>query len=80
MIQLSFKWTHWKIIIKVSIVIYNILGQHVKTLVSSAIPEGYYSIQWDGKDEYGKSVSSGVYFYKLQTRGFVVTKKMLFIK
>ncbi len=47
------------------LVIYNIKGQKVKQLVSDQLSAGEHSVVWDGRDENGKSVSSGIYFYKL---------------
>ncbi len=49
----------------VELVIYNLKGQKVQTLVNETIPAGEHSVFWNGKDEYGNSVSSGLYFYKL---------------
>jgi flagellar hook assembly protein FlgD len=65
---------------KVKIVIYNILGQKVKTLVDQKEPAGYKRVTWDGKNENGKVVSSGVYFYRIEAEKFVQAKKMLLLK
>jgi len=65
---------------KVSINIYNIKGQKVKQLVSDQISVGQHSVIWNGKDDNGKSVSSGIYFYKMQTGRYTSTKKMILIK
>ena len=51
---------------KVSLSIYNIRGQRVKTLIEDDIQAGYHSVIWNGTDESGKNVSSGVYFSKLK--------------
>jgi len=59
----------------VSIKIYNELGKEVSTLVSGFKTAGTYEITFDGAN-----LSSGIYFYKLQTTGFTATKKMLLIK
>jgi len=65
----------------VSLVIYNTLGQVVKTLVSNrAQPIGVYEINWDGTNQMGQSVASGIYIYRLQAGVFSKTKKMLLIK
>ena len=65
----------------VTIKIYNILGVEVKTLVSDNIPSGTYSTKWDGTDNYGRTVSSGVYIYMIRTNtGFVKSRKLLLIK
>ena len=50
---------------KVSLKIYNIKGQKVKTLVNEVFPAGQHSVIWNGKDDLGEPVSSGIYFYKM---------------
>jgi subtilisin family serine protease len=62
------------------LVIFNILGQRVKTLYSGAIPAARNSKQWDGTDDLGQRVASGIYFYRLKTKSSVVTRKMLYLK
>ncbi len=64
----------------VKLEIYNVKGQKVKQLVSSQLSAGQHSVEWDGKDENNQSVTSGIYFYKLQTNGFSQTKKMILAK
>jgi len=65
---------------KVSLNIYNIKGQEVKQLVRDQLSAGQHSVVWDGKDDNGKSVSSGLYFYKLKTDNHEETKKMILMK
>ena len=65
---------------KISISIYNIKGQKVKTLVTGTQPAGSYNVTWNGKDESGKDVTSGIYFYKLKTQNNEITRKMLLLK
>ncbi|MCK4653897.1 MAG: DUF1565 domain-containing protein [Candidatus Cloacimonetes bacterium] len=65
---------------KVSLNIYNIKGQKVKQLVSDQLPAGQHSVIWNGKDKNGKTVSSGIYFYKLKTRNYEKTRKMILMK
>jgi len=60
--------------------IYNVLGQMVKTLVNEPKEPGSYEVIWDGKEESGKEVASGVYFYKLEAEDFSQTKKMVLIR
>ncbi|MCD4818718.1 MAG: T9SS type A sorting domain-containing protein [Candidatus Cloacimonetes bacterium] len=62
------------------LVIYNLKGQKVKTLVSEALPAGEHSIIWSGEDETGKQVGSGLYLYKLKTGRYEETKKMVLQK
>ncbi|MCF7858839.1 MAG: T9SS type A sorting domain-containing protein [Candidatus Cloacimonetes bacterium] len=54
---------------KVELTIYNIKGQEVKLLVNSEIDKGHHSVVWNGNDNSGKSVSSGVYYFKLSVEG-----------
>ncbi len=65
---------------KVSLTIYNIKGQKVKQLVNDQLPTGQYVAGWNGKDDNNKSVSSGIYFYKLKAEGYVKTKRMILLK
>ena len=69
---------------KVTIKIYNTLGQEVMTLINGRQAAGYYSIQWNGKNKQNSSASSGVYIYKLvaesQGKTYVQSKKMLLLK
>jgi len=65
---------------KVSINIYNIKGQKVKQLVSERFPAGQHSVVWNGTDNNGKSVSSGIYFYQLKTENYEKTKRMVLLK
>ena len=64
----------------VSIAVYNVLGQRVRELTNKYYETGKYSIQWDGKDNLGRSVSSGVYLYRIQTKEYTKTRKMLLLK
>ena len=60
--------------------IFNLLGQDVKTLTSKIINPGTYTFEWDGKDLLSNDVASGVYFYELTGESFVARKKMLLIR
>jgi len=64
----------------VTLKIYNIRGELVRTLIQTRKNAGSHVIQWDGKDDIGKSLSSGVYFYKLSMNDFNATRKLLLIK
>lgn len=64
----------------VSLIVYNILGQKVKTLVKEDQEAGYKSVSWDGKDERGKDLASGIYFYQLKAGEFTQTKRMVLLK
>ncbi len=64
----------------VSLKIYNVSGQLVKTLVSGTRTAGEHTVRWDGRNDAGQAVSSGVYFYKLVTKNFSQTRKMVLLK
>jgi len=64
----------------VRIAVYNILGQRVKILLDRGQMAGRKSVVWDGKNEKGQEVSSGIYFYRIEAEEFVRTKKMLLLK
>jgi hypothetical protein len=65
----------------VSLRVYNVAGQLVRTLVNEVQkPEAVTPIVWNGKNNAGQMVSSGVYFYKLVTKDFAQTKKMVLLK
>lgn len=64
----------------IKLTIYNVLGQEVNTLVNEEMAPGKKSVTWNGDSQGGTKVSSGMYFYKLETEGFVSTKKMLLVK
>ncbi len=60
--------------------VYNSLGQLVRTLADGKESAGYRQVAWDGRDEIGRKVPSGVYFYRLQAGAFSDTKKMVLIR
>jgi len=62
------------------LILYNIRGQKIRTLVNQSQPEGRYQVLWDGKDDKGKEVSSGVYFYVLKSGQYKLTKKMILLQ
>jgi hypothetical protein len=64
----------------VTLQIYDIRGRVVRSLVSARQAPGLYSARWDGKDDRGVSVSSGMYFYRLKTEHFTRTRKMMMVK
>ncbi len=64
----------------VSLEIYNILGQKVKTLVKGFQQGGVKTADWDGKDEKGEDLSSGIYFYQLKVGEITQTKRMVLLK
>ena len=64
----------------VTIDIYNVSGALVRTLVQRAHDPGVYTVRWNGTDDAGRPVSSGVYFYQLRTPGFTDSKKLILLK
>ncbi len=64
----------------VTLKIYNILGQEIKTLVNEEQQVGYYSVKWDGTNNNGLKVNSGVYIYKIIADNFTDVKKMILLK
>ncbi|MCJ7578139.1 MAG: T9SS type A sorting domain-containing protein, partial [candidate division Zixibacteria bacterium] len=65
---------------QVTLTIYNILGQKVKTLVEGYQEAGTKIINWDGKDEKDKDLASGIYFYQLRAGEVTQTKRMVLLK
>ena len=65
---------------QVKLVIYNVLGQEIRTLVNAFKPAGRYRVVWNSKDDFGRSVSSGIYFYQITAGEFLDTRKMLILK
>lgn len=64
---------------KVELVIYNILGQKVKTLVNELYYAGEFSVDWDGRDEFNQLVSSGVYVCRIKTDNNKASRKIMVI-
>lgn len=65
---------------RVVLAIYNVLGQKVRTLVDVDQIKGTYNVMWDGRDNQGQVLSTGIYFYQLKGENALITKKMTFIK
>jgi flagellar hook assembly protein FlgD len=71
---------------RVTLQVYNILGQQVVEIVNAALEAGYHELEWDGTGDRGVSVGSGVYFYKLEAVSnggaskFHQVRKMVFMK
>ncbi len=65
---------------QVKLTIYNILGQKVKVLVDEIQDAGHKSVFWDGRDDGGREVASGIYFYKIKAQNYLKTKKMILLK
>ena len=65
--------------VHVGLVIYNIMGQRVTTVIDDFLNPGEHFVTWNGMDEQGKHVSAGIYLYQLQAGRHVETKKMLLL-
>jgi hypothetical protein len=64
----------------VTLKIYNVAGQLVRTLMNGTKDVGSYTVTWDGKNDRGGAVASGVYFYKMETKDFSQTRKMVMLR
>jgi photosystem II stability/assembly factor-like uncharacterized protein len=64
----------------ITLKIYNLLGQGIRTLVTKDEAVGDYIIQWDGKDYQGQNLASGIYIYRLEAGSFVASKKLVLIQ
>jgi hypothetical protein len=64
----------------VTLKIYEASGRLVRTLVDGPQTEGQKQVVWDGTNEHGHGVATGVYFYRMTAPGFVQTRKMVFLK
>ena len=72
---------------RVIIKLYDVLGQEIKTLVDETQDKGYQSVEWNGKNEFGLTVASGIYIYRITATNpqninerFIQTKRMLLLK
>ncbi len=65
---------------QVTLDIYNLLGQKVRTMVDEPFSAGEHKIVWNGRDDSGDEVASGVYFYRLKTNLGIVSRKMIMLK
>ena len=65
---------------RITLKVYNLLGQLVRALVDEEQVPGSYQVIWEGKNEKGEEVSSGIYFYKFECDEYVETKKMILLR
>ena len=63
-----------------TLAVYNTIGQKIRTLLDAPQAAGMHLVQWDGKNDRGQQVSSGVYFYKINAGKFVKTKRMMMLE
>jgi len=64
----------------VTIIIYDMLGRQVKTIINQTQDAGFKTIQWNATNDYGKPVSAGIYLYQIQAGEYISTKKMVLLK
>ena len=64
----------------INLIIYNLLGQKIRTLIDQKIVAGVHQIEWDGRNDAGKTVASGIYLYRLSTKGLQQTRKMILMR
>ncbi len=63
-----------------TLVIYNVLGQKVRTLINGSFEPGYYKAVWDGRNDLGKAVATGIYIYRFEASEYTKTQKMILMK
>ena len=64
----------------VSIIVYNVKGQKVRSLVNEPMITGNHEIVWNGRDDQGRQVGSGIYLYRMRAEDFVETRRMILLK
>ncbi len=64
----------------VHLVVFNLLGQVVRTLASQNYPAGLHQVRWDGTDQFGNQVASGIYYYRLAAAGMTRARKMKLLR
>ena len=64
----------------VDLAVYNLAGQQVATLIHGFRPAGAYTMRWDGRNEEGQTLASGLYFYRLSGDRFAETRQMVLVK
>lgn len=65
---------------RVKIAVYNLKGQMVRKLIDRELDSGFHSVVWDGRDESGKNVASGIYFYRMESDSYTANRKMMLMK
>ena len=64
----------------VELYVYDAIGQKVRTLVARHLTAGHYRTQWNGRDDAGRAVASGTYFYRLRAGDYLTTKQLTLLK
>jgi hypothetical protein len=66
--------------VHVQMMVYNVTGKLVRTLLDKSEGPGFHDVPWDGRDDRGQPVGSGVYFYRIQAGSFTATHKMVVVR
>jgi len=66
--------------VEVKLEIFDMMGRHVRALVQERQPAGHYAITWDGRNEHGEQVGSGIYLYQLNAGDFVQARRMALVR
>ncbi len=66
--------------VQVTLEVFNTRGQKIRTLVNESRQAGSYSVTWDSRNDFGRAVSSGVYFYRMQAGNFMESKKLILLR
>jgi len=64
----------------VSLIVYDLLGHPVRTLVNQVNPVGEYQLQWNGKNDQGQVIGAGIYFYQMMAQRLIKTHKIILLK
>ena len=65
---------------RVKLAVYNVLGQEIQTLLDADVEAGRYDVMWDGRDNGGRSLASGIYLYRIQAGNFSDIRRMMLLK
>ena len=65
---------------QVNLTVYNVMGRRVRTLLDQEKKAGQYTVQWNGTDQNGRLVGTGLYFIRIEAGDFVKTRKMMLLK
>lgn len=66
--------------VQVRLAVFNMLGQQVRSLIAEDLSAGVHAVKWDGRDEFGQTLTSGVYFYRIDAGNFSETQRMILAK
>ena len=64
----------------ITLTVYDVTGRTIRTLLAENQEAGYYTVGWDGKDNSGKKVATGIYFYRMETDKFKATRKLTILR